>query len=82
MWVGGCGCCVGMVVCVHVYVSAGAVLCIRNCVSYALWKRFVPIVTLLIIIFNHTCSCCVVFVLNDWNVTKTNSSAHFSVIGE
>ena len=31
---------------------------------------------------NQTCSCCVLFVLNDGNVTKTNSSAHFYVIGE
>ena len=29
-----------------------------------------------------TCSCCVLLVLYDWNITKTSSSADFFVIGE
>ena len=76
----GCGY-VGVGVCVRVCVSASAFLCIRNSVRYTLWKRFVHTVKLLII-FNGSCSCCLLFVLNDWNVTKTNYSAHFYVIGE
>ena len=55
---GGCVCCVGgwvvvvMDVCVRVYVSASAILCIRNYVSYTSWKRFIHIVELPIIISN------------------------------
>ena len=74
MWVlgYGCGC-----RCMRGCVSANAVLFYRNYVSYTSRKTFVHMVKLLIIILNRTYSCCVLFVLYDWNVTKTNSSAHF-----
>ena len=68
--------------CVHVCVSAIAVLDIRNYVSYTSHKRSVLIVKLLIIIHDWTCSFCVLFVLYDWNITKTNTSARFYVAGK
>ena len=65
-----CVCCVGrlavmgMNVCVRVCGGASAMLA-------ALHDRelYIIIVKLLTIIFNQTCSCCQLFVLNDWNVT-------------
>ena len=74
------------VVCGFVYacvcVSTSAVLYIKSYVSYTSRKRFVHIVKLLIIVFHCYCSWCVLFVLLNWNVTNTNSSAHFYVTAE
>ena len=55
---------------VGVWVSR-AVLYIRNCVSHISRKRFVHIV--FDKYFNWTPSCCVLFVLHEWNLTETDS---------
>ena len=67
--------------CVRVFMSASAVVYVSSNVSYAQRIRLAH--KLFTIIHKWTGSCCALFVLCGWNVTKTNSSARFfSVIAE
>ena len=61
--------------CVRVFMSASAVVYVSSNVSYAQRIRLAH--KLFTIIHKWTGSCCALFVLCGWNVTKTNSSARF-----